>query len=123
MVEDMLLKPKKIEIVDNYVSLKLSIKVPREVVTKRGISNYKTKRVNAKIHNIEVIQYHATPFEKSNRVGRIIIYGRVVARDFYNDYVAAEHLPSSVEIFGVKDFESAISALKSVFPAAIIDEL
>lgn len=117
-ITDILSRPKKFEIFENYVSLKISIRIPTGYK-----NNYKTKRANAKILDIDVIQYHASPFEKSNRVGRIIIHGRVVARDFCEDYIEAEHLPSYVEIYGVKDFESAVSALKTTFPDAILQEL
>ena len=115
---DILSKPRKFEVYENYVSVKISIKIPT------GHKNdYNTKRVNAKILDIDVIQHHASPFEQSNRVGRIVIHGRVVARDFCDDYVEAEHLPSYVEIHGVKDFESAVSVLKTTFPDAIFQEL
>lgn len=118
LVFDIFSKPSKFKIEDNYVSLKVSIRIPT------GYKNrHTTKQVNAKILDIDVIQYKASPLEKSNRVGKIAIHGRVVARDFFEDYVEAEHLPSYVEIYGVKNFESAVSALKTTFPDAILQEL
>jgi len=111
-------KPPKFEIENNFVSLKIYVRIPS------GYKNrYRQKRVNAKILDIDVIQYHATPFEKSNQIGRIAIHGRVVARDYFEDYVEAEHLPTYVDIYGVKNFESALSSLKSTFPDAIFQEL
>ena len=121
-IVDIFLRPNKFEIIGDAVHLKLFIRIPAGAIRAKG-QKYQTKRVNAKILNIDVIQYHASPFEESNRVGRIIIHGRVVARDFCEDYVEAEHLPSYVDIYGVKDFESAVSALKIAFPDATLQEL
>ena len=118
LIFDIFSKPSKFKVYDNYVALKITIRIPKEYSNK-----HTTKRVNAKVLNIEEILYRASPFEQSNRVGRITFYGRVVARDFCNDYVGAEHLPSKVTVYGVKDFEAALSTLKATFPDATLTEI